>query len=146
LAEIKFDSMGDFMVKKTGWDALPKKYQQADPKTGEELLVPKRLLVKHGLWDEIVEGLMLSGCDDDVIRESFREYGCNKAEIDGYFARYEAENEAEELLTEQQELEFKLYSLACRVERVKPVRDNFLNGEIPCAVIHQMEEWQNEGV
>jgi hypothetical protein len=39
----------------------------------------------------------------------------------------------------------KLYSLGCRVESVKPVRHNFLSGEIPCAVIRHMEEWQNEG-
>jgi len=132
-------------AKKTGWDALPKKYQQADPDTGAEPLVSKRLLAKHGLWDEIVEITMLSGDDDDTIRECFREYGCKKAEVDGYFAQYEAESEVEELLNEQQELEFKLYSLACRVEKVKPVRANVLNGEIPWAVIHHMEEWQNEG-
>jgi hypothetical protein len=130
------------MAKKTGWDALPKKYQQADPETGAEPLVPKRLLVKHGLWDEIVEDIMDWG-DESIIRECFAEYGCKKAEIDAYIARYEAECEAEELLSEQQELEFKLYSLACRLERIKPVRARFLNGDIPGAVIHHMEEWQN---
>ena len=131
--KFKFVSMGDVMAKKkaakkTGWDALTKKYQQTDPDTGAEPLVPKRWLVKHGLWDETVEGLMLSGFDDNTIRECFAEYGCKKAEVDGYFARYEAEYEAEELLSEQQEIEFKLYSLACRLERIKSVRDNLLNG------------------
>jgi len=82
--------MGEVMAKKTGWEAVPKKYQQVDPITGAEPLVPKRVLVQHGLWDEIVESTVLSGCDDDTIRESFREYGCKPAEIDGYFAQYEA--------------------------------------------------------
>ena len=77
------------------------------------------------------------------MRAQFAEYGCKKAEIDGYLERYAAESEAEELLAEQQELEFKMYGLACRLERVKPVRADFLNGEIPGVVIHQMEEWQN---
>jgi len=123
------------MTKKTGWDALPKKYQQADPDTGAEPLVPKRLLVKHGLWDEVVEDIM-DDDDESRIRANFAEYGCKKAEIDGYF-------EAEELQAEQRELEYKMYDLACRLERVKPVRDNFLDNEIPKAVIHHLEKWQN---
>jgi hypothetical protein len=81
--------MGEVMAKKTGWDALPKKYQQADPDTGAEPLVPKRLLVKHGLWDETVEGLMLSGFDDRHIIECFGEYGCTAAEVAEYFKQYD---------------------------------------------------------
>lgn len=123
------------MAKKTGWDALPKKFQQVDPETGAEPLVPKRLLVKHGLWDEVVEDIMDWG-DENTIRACFEEYGCKKAEIDGYFERYE-------LLEEQREIEYRLYDLACRVEKVKPTHDDFLDGEIPKAVIHRLEEWQN---
>jgi hypothetical protein len=80
-----------FLNKKTGWEALPKKYQGPDPVTGEELLVPKRLLVQHGLWEGIVESTMLSGGTDDQIREAFGEYGCSEKEIAGYLERFAAE-------------------------------------------------------
>jgi hypothetical protein len=79
------------MAKKTGWDALPKKYREGDPKTGECPLVLKRLLVKHGLWEENVAEIFLSGFEDDEIRECFEEYGCTEEEIDGYFLQYEPE-------------------------------------------------------
>src|SRR5690348_1141939 len=101
--------MGEVMAnkkatKKTGWDASPKKYQQTDPDTGAEPLVPKAVQVRYGIWEETVEDLMFSGLDDDEVRACFEEYGCKKAEIDGYFERYE-------LLEEQREIEYKLYDL-----------------------------------
>jgi hypothetical protein len=77
------------MKKLTGWKAIyaMKKYQYT--KNNEELLVPKRTLVKHGVWDEVVEMTLSSGCSDDEIRDCFEEYGCSEEEIDGYFAQYE---------------------------------------------------------
>jgi hypothetical protein len=83
--QIRFD--GGVMAKKsaakkTGWDTLPKKYREYDP-FQDAPLVPKRLLVKHGLWDEVVEDIIDLG-DESTIRACFAEYGCKKAEVDGY--------------------------------------------------------------
>lgn len=76
------------MKAKTGWDAVPKKYRTIDPATNSEPLIPKRVLVSCGLWEETIEGTMLSGATDEQIRECFEEYGCKEAEIAGYFEQY----------------------------------------------------------
>src|SRR5579872_3337464 len=74
----------DLMTKK-GWSTLPLKYRETG-KDGSELIVPKRVLVQRVLWGQVVENLLGSGFSDDQIRECFKEYGCGKSEIDGYFA------------------------------------------------------------
>jgi hypothetical protein len=47
-------------------------------------------------------------------------------------------------MTEQQRLEYKIYRAACREANVKPVRADFLYGEIPYRVIEIMGLEQNE--
>jgi hypothetical protein len=79
------------MAKKTGWDALPKKYRETNLQTGEVPFIPKQVLVKHGLWDEMVEGIMLSGSTDKQIIKDFEEYDCSEEEIAGYFDQYDEE-------------------------------------------------------
>jgi hypothetical protein len=81
----------NIMAKKTGWDALPKKYRETNLQTGEEPFIPKQVLVKYGLWDEWVEGIMLSGSTDEQIIKDFEEYDCSAEEIAGYFDQYDVE-------------------------------------------------------
>lgn len=78
------------MKKLTGWDKLysMKKYQL--DANGVQPDIPKRVLIKHGVWEEWVDFVMGFGCDDVETRKIFKEeYGCSEKEIDGYFAQYE---------------------------------------------------------
>ena len=47
-------------------------------------------------------------------------------------------------MTEQMQLEYKIYRAACREAKVEPSRADFLAGEIPDGVLHLMELEQNE--
>lgn len=82
------------MAKKTGWDALPKKYRTPDPKTNLEPSIPKRVLVRCDLWDEVVEFTLQAGYNDDELRECFEEFGCKEAEIEGYLDQLYADDGA----------------------------------------------------
>jgi hypothetical protein len=65
-----------------------------------------------------------------------------------YLAEEEKQEQAERLgrvkMTEQQRLEYKLYRAACLLSNVEPVRADFLSGDIPWCVIHDMELELNE--
>ena len=75
------------MAKKTGWGALPEKYNKMNA-DGSFPFVTKSVQVRYGLWEGTVKDAMLSGGTDEQIREEFREYGCSEGEIDGYFEQY----------------------------------------------------------
>ena len=47
-------------------------------------------------------------------------------------------------MSAQQKLEYKIYRAACKVSNVEPSRADFLAGEIPDSVIHEMDLEQNE--
>ena len=42
-------------------------------------------------------------------------------------------------MTEQQKREYALYRKECRLSNVEPVRADFLSGDIPSCVRHQLE-------
>lgn len=47
-------------------------------------------------------------------------------------------------MTEQQAHDYKMYRAECAVSNVEPNRADFLAGEIPDSVCHQLELQQNE--
>ena len=79
------------MAKKTGWKAVfsIKKYQK--PNSNNEATgtaYPKSVLVRYGVWEEVVEQLISDGGTQAEICECFKEYGCTAEEILGYFVQY----------------------------------------------------------
>jgi len=113
--------------------------------TNDVLLIPKSVLVKHGVWPEVVHDMFLSGFTDDQIRADFREYGCCEAEIEDYFEWYEElELELEADMTAQQAFDYPMYRVGCWLNDIEPKLADFLAGEIPWPVISHMGFEQNE--
>jgi hypothetical protein len=61
-----------------------------------------------------------------------------------YLAEEESRKASKVKMTEQQKLEYKSYRKACQASSVEPVLADFLAGDIPNCVIHQLELQQNE--